>query len=95
MNPGRCVECGKAAASRTTTSGRQLCPDCFRRLGLATGAAVGLSEGQDAGSAIVQGVAAGQYAGAMASDREYQRRLHEKLATTEGFWRRLWVRVVG
>ncbi len=95
MDNGTCTECGAHPAAHLTSSGRRLCPGCFRRLGAATGAAVGLTQGAEVGPAIVQGVATGQYAGAMAADREYQRGRRQKLAATEGFWRRLWVRVVG
>jgi hypothetical protein len=52
-------------------------------------------QGEDVGSAVARAITTGHYAGAVAADRAYQRRLRAKLDRTEGFWRRLWVRVVG
>lgn len=86
--------CGRPGV-HVLTSGRALCAACFQRLGQQTGAGSAMVQGEDVGSAVARAITTGHYAGAVAADRAYQRRLRAKLDRTEGFWRRLWVRVVG
>jgi hypothetical protein len=95
MAEKRCSSCGNAPATQTTPTGRKLCPNCYRQLAELTGASVALIDGQGPVTAVAQGIATGQYAGALEADRAYQRRLRAKLAGTTGFWNRLWVRIVG
>ena len=95
MGENRCSECGSRSVTRKTATGRALCSNCYQRLAELTGAGAALVEGQSPATAVVQGIATGQYAGALETDRAYQRKLRSKLASTSGLWNRLWVRIVG
>lgn len=89
-----CDQCSNPSVS-TTTSGRRLCEDCLRRFGTIAGAATALASGAGPVQAVATGLATGGYIGAVEADRAYQRDLKAKVAATEGFWRRMWVRIVG
>lgn len=91
----RCVECGEAGTARATPSGRVLCGDCLRRLTALAGAGGALAQQGSDTEVIVAGLAAGAFAGAMSGEAQAARQRAAKLARTTGFWRRLWVRIVG
>jgi hypothetical protein len=95
MRASQCDQCHRHPSRHATATGRRLCDQCYRDLAGATGAAFSLSQGESTTQAIVTGVAARHYAGAMDAARDHKHRQELKLAQTEGFWRRLWVRVVG
>jgi hypothetical protein len=95
MTSQRCDRCRAVPAPVLTTSGQRLCQACYRRLASVTGAAIALAEGQGVGTAIVDGIAAGGFADAVAGEAAAARRRRAKLAATTGFWRRIWVRVIG
>lgn len=90
-----CAECGGAGATHSTPSGRTLCDGCYRRLAQATGAVAGLSGGGSVTDGVVTGMATGAYAGATDPEVDAIRARRAKLAATSGFWRRLYVRLVG
>ncbi len=94
MSP-TCAECGGTNARHITTSGRQLCDDCHRRLVGLAGAGAAAAGGAGLGEAMTTGFGAAAYADAVADERSAAQRRRDKLAATRGFWRRLWVRVVG
>ena len=94
MSP-TCTECGVAGARHTTMSGRSLCDDCHRRLVGMAGAGAAAAGGAGLGEAMTTGFGAAAYANAMADERTSGQERRDKLAATHGFWRRLWVRVVG
>lgn len=89
-----CDQCGNPTAG-PATNGRRLCAGCLRKFGTIAGAATALASGQGPDQAIVVGIATGGYIGAVEADRVYQRDLKAKVAATDGFWRRMWVRIVG
>ena len=76
-------------------SGRVLCEDCFASMARLAGAGAALASGVSAANAVASGVAAGGHASAVRANLEYQQRHAAKLASTHGFWKRLWVRAVG
>lgn len=90
-----CDECGTSGATHGTPSGRTLCDGCYRSYVQLAGAATALAGGGGAGAAVATGIAAGAYAGATDAEVAAIRGRRAKLAATRGFWRRLWVRVVG
>ena len=90
-----CSECGRAAATHEMASGRGLCPDCFRTFVERAGAGTALASGASATEAIVTGIAAGGYSETVSEVAVKSAAKKRKLAQTEGFWKRLWVRVVG
>ena len=94
MSP-TCTECGAAAGPHTTMSGRQLCDDCHRRLVGMAGAGTAVAGGAGLGEAMTTGFGAAAYANAVNEERTAGQKRRDKLAGTRGFWRRLWVRVVG
>lgn len=91
----KCDECGKAGASHETVSGRSLCDGCYRRLAQATGAVVGLGDGGGLAGGVATGVSVGGFAGSTDAETEAIRARRAKLAATTGFWRRLYVRIIG
>lgn len=90
-----CSECGAPDARHTTMSGRHLCDDCHRVLVGLAGAGAAAAGGGGLGEAMTTGFGAAAYANAVADERSAGERRRAKLAATRGFWRRLWVRVVG
>lgn len=90
-----CTECGAADARHATVSGRQLCDACHRRLVGMAGAGAAAAGGAGLGEAMTTGFGAAAYANAVADERTAGQRRRDKLAATRGFWRRVWVRVVG
>lgn len=92
----RCDDCGRPARKgATTTTGRRLCEQCSRDLAAYAGAASAMVSGAGVGESLVTGVSTRAYAGAFTGEAEAARGRREKLDRTSGFWRRLWVRVVG
>lgn len=91
----QCDECGGTGAVHTTASGRVVCDDCYRRLAQLTGAVTGLSGGGSVADAVATGIAVGGFAGATDPEVDAIRARKTKLAATSGFWRRLYVRVIG
>ena len=90
-----CTECGASPAPFATVSGRELCEACHRRLAQVTGASVVLGSGGSPAQAVGTAIAAGAFHGAVQGEAGAMARRRAKLAATEGFWRRMWVRVVG
>lgn len=78
-----------------TMSDDVLCGDCFERLGAMGGGGVAVGQGGSMFDGIVGGVAAGKFPRAAATERQAAEKRRAKLARTTGFWRRLWVRIVG
>lgn len=92
----RCDQCGRESSrAQTSVSGRGLCDGCYRQLAAFAGAASAMAAGAGVGEAIVTGVATRAYAGAFSGEAAAARARRAKLDATTGFWRRLWVRVVG
>lgn len=90
-----CSQCGAAGARHTTTSGRHLCDECHRVLVGLAGAGAAAAGGGGMGEAMTTGFGAAAYSNAVADERTAGQKRRDKLAATHGFWRRLWVRVVG
>lgn len=90
-----CAECGGVDATHPTPSGRNLCAGCYQRLAQATGAVMGLSGDGSVVDGVVTGMATGASAGATDPEVDAIRTRRAKLAATSGFWRRLYVRVIG
>ncbi|MGO0576103.1 hypothetical protein [Ornithinimicrobium panacihumi] len=76
-------------------TGRQLCPECYRDHAMYAGAGASMASGGGAGEAVVTGLGSKAYAGAVSGEAAAARQRRAKLERTSGFWRRLWVRVVG
>lgn len=95
MNATPCAECGAAEAPHTTMTGRRLCDACHRRLVGMAGAGAAVAGGGGLGEAMTTGYGAAAYANAVAAEKGAAAGRRAKLAETRGFWRRLWVRVVG
>lgn len=89
-----CENCA-AEATRESISGRRLCHDCYAMIVGGTAAGSAIAGGAGLGQAATTGFGAKGYAGAFLDEAEASRVRREKLAATSGFWRRLWVRVVG
>lgn len=90
-----CHDCGGDAAHKATATGRTLCESCWSRfVGLAA-AGSAMVTGEGAESAVGAGIAAAGFASILDAEADAARAREAKLAATEGFWRRLWVRVVG
>lgn len=64
------------------------------RAGLA-GAGSSLVGGGDLSSAVGTGIASAGFSDAVAGEAEASRKRRAKLDATTGFWRRMWVRIVG
>lgn len=60
-----------------------------------TAAGVALSHGDGAPTAVGAAIAAQGFAGSMDVEGRHRAEQQRKLAATEGFWRRLKVRVIG
>lgn len=90
-----CTECGASGARHETMTGRRLCDECHRRLVGLAGAGAAAAGGAGVGGAMTTGFGAAAYANAVADEKGAGARRRAKLASTCGFWRRLWVRVVG
>lgn len=90
-----CDSCGRPDARHETVSSRHLCPGCHRTHITLAGAATSMSTGGGAPEAVGVGLAAGGFAGASDAEVDAIRERRRKLAGTSGFWRRLWVRLVG
>lgn len=90
-----CADCNTNRASKSSPTGRPLCNDCFALLVGYSGAGTAIADGGGFIDAFTTGVAAGSYANVMDGEGESQRQHKEKLDQTEGFFKRLWVRVVG
>ena len=90
-----CTECAHRPSLTFTTSGRRLCEGCRQQLRRLTGTAVALAAGHGPAHAVAAGIATGAYTGAVERDQVYQRALRAKVAATEGFWSRMWVRIIG
>lgn len=90
-----CDNCGNPDARHETVSDRQLCGTCHRIYVTLGGAATSLSTGGGASEAVGIGLASSGFAGASDAEVEAIRARRRKLAGTEGFWRRFWVRIVG
>lgn len=92
----RCQQCRRSARrGQTMLSGRRLCERCYRDHAAFVGAGAALVDGGGVGRAITQGLGTRAYAGAFTGEAAAARARRAKLDRTEGFWRRLWVRVVG
>jgi ribosomal protein S27E len=91
----KCQQCGRNTASFQTPSGRSLCEGCYRQLATYGGAGSALVSGAGIPEAVGTGIAVGGFAGAVEADLQRQIELNRRLAETKGFWRRLWLRVVG
>ena len=91
----KCDECGATTARHTTMSGRHLCDDCHRVLVGMAGAGAAAAGGGGIGEAMTTGFGAAAYANAVADERTAGQKRREKVQATRGFWRKLWVRVVG
>lgn len=92
----RCQECSRRVSTvHATVSGRQLCETCYRRLAAFTGAGAAMASGAGVGESVVTGASTRAYAGAFTGEASAARERRAKLDRTTGFWRRLWVRVVG
>lgn len=90
-----CAQCGKHEGTYRSPAGRLLCASCHRGLATLGGAGAALVSGASAPEAVGAGIAAGGFAGAVARDLERTIALNQRIAQTRGFWRRLWLRVVG
>jgi hypothetical protein len=90
-----CDECGTSGADHGTPSGRSLCDDCYQAYVQLAGATTALAGGSGVGGAVATGIASGAYAGASDAEVDAIRGRRTKLASTQGFWRRLYVRIVG
>ena len=90
-----CTQCGTRPGAHETVSGRLLCGDCYRRLAEFSGAGSAMVGGASPEQAVGTGLATGGWAGAADGETAALRRRRAKLAATEGFWSRLWVRVWG
>ena len=90
-----CDECGRPSAVHLTPSGRHLCDDCHRDLTFLAAAGSTFVGGVDVVESVATGFASRAYAGTADAEVEAIRARRAKLAATTGFWRRLWVRVVG
>lgn len=90
-----CDECGGPGATHPTASGRVVCDGCYRLLAQLTGAVAGLSGDGSVADGVATGVAVGGFAGATDPEVDAIRGRRAKLAATSGFWRRLYVRVIG
>lgn len=92
----KCDECSRrVSAVHETVSGRGLCDSCYRRLVAFAGAGAAMASGAGLRESVVTGVSTGAYAGAFTGEAAAARERRAKLARTRGFWRRLWVRIVG
>lgn len=91
----RCSACDRAPAPFTTVSGRRLCDSCHRRLVGLAGAGSAMVDGASTSQAVQTGIAAGGFHDAVRGEQDAARRRRAKLDATTGFWRRMWVRVVG
>lgn len=90
-----CAECEAADARHITMTGRQLCDDCHRVFVGIAGAGAAVAGVSGVGGALTTGFGAAAYANAMSDEHDAAAEREAKLAATRGFWRRLWVRVVG
>lgn len=90
-----CEECGTNPATKTTPTGRGLCNQCFARYVAISAAGVAVAAGSGTGDAIITGVAAGSYATSTDAETAAAKERKAKLASTEGAFKRLWVRIVG
>ena len=92
----RCDQCGRSTRKGAqTATGRRLCQPCYRNLAAYAGAGAAMTSGAGVGESLVTGVSTRAYAGAFSGEAEAARERREKLDRTTGFWRRLWVRIVG
>lgn len=90
-----CADCRKRRGTHTTVSGRALCEECYRDHAGFVGAGSAMVAGDDPLGSVATGMATRGWAGAFRGEAAAMRRRREKLARTTGFWRRLWVRIVG
>lgn len=90
----RCDNC-EAEATRESISGRPLCHECYSVIVGGSAAGTAIAGGAGLGQALTTGFGAKAYAGASEDEAEAARARRTKLDATEGFWRRLWVRIIG
>lgn len=91
----RCSQCLRDGANFQTISSRHLCDECRLQYAQFVGAGSAMVDGQDVMTAVGVGLATGRWAGSIEAELEASRRRKAKLDATTGFWRRLWVRVIG
>ncbi|MFX0538954.1 hypothetical protein ACQBAT_12310 [Ornithinimicrobium sp. Y1847] len=90
-----CQQCERRRASTTTVTGRSLCSTCSKESGSQIRAGAIVARGGSVGRVVSGGRTARSFRGMYKGEAEAARQRREKLANTEGFWHRLWVRIVG
>lgn len=89
-----CAVCGKPA-TKESTMGRPLCDEHYAfEIGVEAGGSA-YASGSGVGEAIMKGYVAKAYVGSVDAEKEAVAAREAKLASTQGFLKRLWVRVVG
>ncbi len=91
----RCAQCGTGRATTESPTGRPLCEECRTRLTQLGAAGSATVAGESLPTAVGTGIAAGGWAGATEGEAAASAKRRAKLDATEGFWQRLWVRIVG
>ncbi|MBD8606587.1 hypothetical protein IFT73_06940 [Aeromicrobium sp. CFBP 8757] len=89
-----CAECGVRRASKVSPTGRPLCEQCFATLTGLAAAAGSIGSGNGSG-AVGDAIGAASFAGAGAHEDARRAERRRRLAEASGFWRRLWIRLIG
>jgi len=90
-----CAQCEKARATTESPTGRPLCEACRTQMTQLGAAGSAMVAGESIATAVGTGIAAGGLAGATEGEAKASAARRAKLDATEGFWRRLWVRIWG
>lgn len=92
----RCTQCGHSDATKQMpATGRAVCPACWKKFVQIAAVGMGATNGTGGAATLATAVVAGQYANVIEQERAAAEQRRAKLAATEGFWRRMWVRIVG